>query len=209
MPQKRKSTKRNHGGAVGYRGPLRASPKPTSRRLLLEGHYTINASTTASGTVSYGFSSSQFGVGGSPTYLIELPSLTLYNTYSLRLRSCIMKFVPYFSSTYVSAASSGTGCGLAVVIPTSTIPTGISLDNLLGYAGVKTVQACRPYSLVWRASSTSDDQWQASAVPNVMVSVAGQQVTGFCFAGFMAGCNASIQIGQYFFTFMVEVELPN
>jgi hypothetical protein len=183
---------------------------PQKRRVMMEGHFTINAATTASGTVSYSFSSSQFGLGGSTTYLVELPSLTLYNTYAARCRSALMRYVPYFSDTYVSAADSGTGCGLAVSIPTFAVPTGISLDNLLGYAGNKVVKASKPYSLAWRASCTNDDNaWMGMNLPGLLPFIPNSCYTGFTFCGFMAGCNASIVIGQYFFTFMFEVELPN
>jgi hypothetical protein len=209
----KRANKARKNERVGYHGPMRTSPSPNKRRITVEGHFTINASTTGAGAVSYSFSSAQFGLGNtsaSPTYLIEIPTLTLYNTYAARMRAAQLKYVPYFSSTYVSAASSGTGCGLAVALPTAAVPTGISLDNLLGYAGVKTVQACRPYTLNWRAATANDDNaWMGTTMgTGALPNMAGYTWTGWCFAGYMAGCNASIQIGQYFFTFLYEVELP-
>lgn len=195
--------------AVGYHGPLRVSPSPKERRIIQEGHFTINASTTASGTIDYQFLSSQFGFAGGPTYLVEIPSLVLYNSYQLRVRAVTLKYVPYFNATYVAAASSGTGCGLAVCLPTLSGVTGNSLDNLLGYAGVKTVRACSPYMLKWRASSVADDnQWIGPNNNHIMTNQT-YSYTGWSMIGFMAGCNASIQTGQYFFTFIIEVELPN
>lgn len=115
---------------------------------------------------------------------------SVYQEY--RVVAMEVKWLNRYNSTYTTTITPGFGAMAVYHIP--TVPTAISIDEVVQNANHKLWNTGRPLTMEWRARGTEEMAWMTTATSS---SHGGIQV-------YAEGCTASTLLGCWILTFTVE-----
>ncbi len=127
----------------------------------------------------------------------QVTSCTDWTAYSsvyqeYRVVAMEVRWLNRFNETYSSSISPGFGAMAVYHIP--TVPTAISIDEVVQNSNHKLWNTGRPLTMEWRARGTEEMAWITTSTSS---SHGGIQV-------YAEGCTASTLLGCWILTFTVE-----
>jgi hypothetical protein len=190
MPRRTKQHKRSNA--------IVRSPKAHSFMVTGESLVVIN---TIGASFTGQFYNGLFGVGGSPTYLINTQMLTDLPTYNMRVRRVVVRWLPAGGRSSLI----GFGQGASVMTNTSSYPAIINPTTIAEYANWKPFYVGKPGRWMWAPITLNDQLWLNGGAASTLTTPG--EGGGWCFL-FNTSCTPLSVIGTLNFTFTLEVRFP-
>lgn len=182
----RRSQRRSPDKELHYSGPIHLRSGGLDQRITrVNLNFSNNAMSSSGGKFDGAWVTSQV------TSSTDWSSFAnVYQEY--RVVAMEVKWLNRFNSTYTSTISPGFGAMAVYHVP--TVPTAVSIDEVVQNANHKLWNTGRPLTIQWRARGTEEMAWMTTASS---ASHGGIQV-------YAEGCTASTLLGCWILTFTVE-----
>lgn len=182
----RRSQRRSQDKELHYTGPIHLRSGGLDQRITrVNLNFSSNAVSSAGGKFDGAWITSQVASCSDWSSFANV-----YQEY--RVVGMEVKWLNRYNQTYTSTVTPGFGAMAVYHIP--TVPTAVSIDEVVQNANHKLWNTGKPITMQWRARGTEEMAWTTTASTS---SHGGIQV-------YAEGCTASTLLGCWILTFTVE-----